>query len=253
MVSHHSPQPLTEKQEKILAFVREHLRDHGRPPTREEIAREFGFAVRASAEEHLRAIARKGHIELIPGASRGIKLKDYGNKWGQSPMGRGTVPIYSLPLVGRVAAGEPILSADHIESHINVDPGLFRPRADFLLRVRGRSMQDIGVLDGDLVGVKAQEVADNGQVVVARLPGKRTGEDEITLKRYFRRGNRVELRAENRDFPPIEIDLAATDPETQERAPVAIEGLYVGLIRLGGRSSVNQETGTRAMRFGGGR
>lgn len=220
--------PLTEKQEKILAFVRGCLRETGMPPTREEIAREFGFAVRASAEEHLRAIARKGYLELIPGSARGIRLKDTPP---QHPM-----PVsFFLPLVGRVAAGEPVLSAENVESQVAVDPALFHPRADFLFRVQGRSMQDAGILDGDLVGVRQQPVADNGQIVVARLPGKRTGEDELTLKRYFRRGRRVELRAENREFAPIEIDLAAFDPETQERAPVAIEGLYVGLIRLGGK------------------
>jgi repressor LexA len=216
--------PLTEKQEKILAFVRDCLRETGMPPTREEIAREFGFAVRASAEEHLRAIARKGYIELVASSARGIRLKDA----PAMPVG------FFLPLVGRVAAGEPILSAENVESQVAVDPALFHPRADFLFRVQGRSMQDAGILDGDLVGVRQQDVADNGQIVVARLAGKRTGEDEVTLKRYFRRGSRVELRAENRDFAPIEIDLAASDPETQERAPVAIEGLYVGLIRLGG-------------------
>jgi repressor LexA len=224
MVSIPTRQPLTDKQEKILAFVRECVRDTGMPPTREEIAREFGFAVRASAEEHLRAIARKGYVELIPGSSRGIRLKDAAQAL---PVG------FFLPVVGRVAAGEPILSAGHVESQVAVDPALFHPRADFLFRVRGRSMQDAGILDGDLVGVRAQPVAENGQIVVARLPGARTGEDELTLKRYFRRGSRVELRAENREFAPIEVDLAATDPETQERAPVAIEGLYVGLIRLG--------------------
>jgi repressor LexA len=142
--------------------------------------------------------------------------------------------ILSLPLVGRVAAGEPILSAESIESQVAVDPALFHPRADFLFRVQGRSMQDAGILDGDLVGVRQQVVADNGQIVVARLPGRKTGEDELTLKRFFRRGDRVTLRAENAAFAPIEIDLAAGDPETQERAPVAIEGLYVGLIRIGG-------------------
>ena len=224
MVSIPTRQPLTEKQEKILAFVRDCVRETGMPPTREEIAREFGFAVRASAEEHLRAIARKGYVELIPGSSRGIRLKDA----QAMPLG------FFLPVVGRVAAGEPILSAEHVESQVAVDPALFHPRADFLFRVRGRSMQDAGILDGDLVGVRAQPVAENGQIVVARLRGARTGEDELTLKRYFRRGSRVELRAENREFAPIEVDLAATDPETQERAPVAIEGLYVGLIRLGG-------------------
>ena len=225
MVSIPTRQPLTEKQEKILAFVRDCVRDTGMPPTREEIAREFGFAVRASAEEHLRAIARKGYVELIPGSSRGIRLKDAAQAL---PVG------FFLPLVGRVAAGEPILSAEHVEAQVAVDPALFHPRADFLFRVRGRSMQDAGILDGDLVGVRAQPVAENGQIVGAPLPGARTGGDELTLKRYFRRGSRVELRAENREFAPIEVDLAATDPETQERAPVAIEGLYVGLIRLGG-------------------
>jgi repressor LexA len=228
MVSPDRP-PLTDKQEKILAFVRTQLRETGMPPTREEIAREFGFAVRASAEEHLRAIARKGYIELIPGSSRGIRLKDM---LTQHPMPVG----FFLPLVGRVAAGEPILSADNVESQVAVDPALFHPRADFLFRVQGRSMQDVGILDGDLVGVRQQPVAENGQIVVARLSGKRTGEDELTLKRYFRRGQRVELRAENRDFAPIEIDLAASDPDTQERAPVAIEGLYVGLIRVGAKA-----------------
>lgn len=224
MVSPSQRQPLTDKQEKVLAFVRDCVRDTGMPPTREEIAREFGFAVRASAEEHLRAIARKGYLDLIPGSSRGIRLKDAAQAM---PVG------FFLPVVGRVAAGEPILSAEHVESQVAVDPALFHPRADFLFRVRGRSMQDAGILDGDLVGVRAQPVAENGQIVVARLPGQRTGEDELTLKRFFRRGSRVELRAENREFAPIEIDLAATDAETQERAPVAIEGLYVGLIRLG--------------------
>ena len=217
--------PLTEKQEKILTFVRDCVRESGMPPTREEIACEFGFAVRASAEEHLRAIARKGYLELIRGSSRGIRLKD-------SPQ---AMPLgFFLPLVGRVAAGEPILSAESIESQVAVDPALFHPRADFLFRVQGRSMQDAGILDGDLVGVRQQVVADNGQIVVARLPGRKTGEDELTLKRFFRRGDRVTLRAENAAFAPIEIDLAAGDPETQERAPVTIEGLYVGLIRIGG-------------------
>lgn len=142
--------------------------------------------------------------------------------------------------MGRVAAGEPILSAEAIESQVAVDPGLFHPRADFLFRVQGRSMQDAGILDGDLVGVRAQPEAENGQIVVARLPSRKTGEDELTLKRYFRRGSRVELRAENRDFAPIEVDLAAHDPETQERAPVAIEGLYVGLIRIGPASGTGK-------------
>lgn len=228
MVSPERP-PLTEKQEKILAFVRDCLRGTGMPPTREEIAREFGFAVRASAEEHLRAIARKGYIELLPGSSRGIRLKD--------TLAQHAMPVsFFLPVVGRVAAGEPILAAENVESQVAVDPALFHPRADFLFRVRGRSMQDAGIFDGDLVGVRQQPVAENGQIVVARLAGRRTGEDEVTLKRYFRRGSRVELRAENREFAPIEIDLAATDPETQERAPVAIEGLYVGLIRVGAKA-----------------
>lgn len=223
---------LTDRQEKILEFVRRCLRDSGMPPTREEIARAFGFRVRASAEEHLRALARKGRLELIPGAARGIRLKGDRPLIPRSGIS-GLSPNSFLPLVGRVAAGEPILSAEHIESQVAVDPALFHPRADFLFRVQGRSMQDAGVLDGDLVGVRQQPVADNGQIVVARLPGRKTGEDELTLKRYFRRGDRVTLRAENREFAPIEIDLAAFDPDTQERPPVAIEGLYVGLIRPG--------------------
>lgn len=232
MVTSRDTPALTDRQEKILDFVRRYLRDSGMPPTREEIAREFGFRVRASAEEHLRALARKGRLDLVPGAARGIRLKGDRPLIPRSGIS-GLSPNSFLPLVGRVAAGEPILSAEHIESQVAVDPALFHPRADFLFRVRGRSMQDVGVLDGDLVGVRQQPVADNGQIVVARLPGRKTGEDELTLKRYFRRGDRVTLRAENREFAPIEIDLAAFDPDTQERPPVAIEGLYVGLIRPG--------------------
>jgi repressor LexA len=214
-----TPQALTPQQERILAFIRAHLREHGHAPTREEIAQHFGFSVRASAGEHLQALARKGHIELTPGAWRGIKLTQ--------PL----ADMNTLPLVGRVAAGAPLLSAEHVESRIAVDPRLFRPRADFLFRVQGESMRDAGILDGDLVGVRQQPRAENGQIVVARIVHRRTGEDELTLKRYFHRGDKVVLEAENTEFPPIEIDFAATDPDTQERAPVSIEGLYVGLIR----------------------
>jgi len=214
-----TPSPLTPPQERILAFIRDCIRDTGMAPTRDEISRHFGFSVRASAGEHLQALARKGHLVLTAGAWRGIKL---------------TEPVEdpnSLPLVGRVAAGEPLLSADNIGARVKIEPGLFHPRADFLFRVQGQSMKDAGILDGDLVGVKQQDSADNGQIVIARIAHKRTGEEELTLKRWFRRRNRITLQPENDAFAPIEFDLAAQDADSQERPPVTIEGLYVGLIR----------------------
>jgi len=214
-----TPQPLSPQQERILSFIRDCLRDTGLPPTRDEIAKHFGFSVRASAGEHLQALARKGHLTLTPGAWRCIKLT------------QALEDPHSLPLVGRVAAGEPLLSADTIDTRVKIEPGLFHPRADFLFRVQGQSMKDAGILDGDLVGVKQQDTADNGQIVVARVAHRRTGEEELTLKRWFRRRNRVTLSPENDAFTPIEIDLAAQDEDSQERPPVTIEGLYVGLIR----------------------
>ncbi|MEL7046201.1 MAG: transcriptional repressor LexA [Pseudomonadota bacterium] len=193
---------LTARQEQVLDVIRQHIDNTGLPPTRADIARELGFRSANAAEEHLKALARKGAIEIIPGASRGIRLPDE----------------EGLPLVGQVAAGAPILAAENIEERCSMDPGFFRPRADYLLRVRGDSMIKIGIHDGDLLAVHSTPVAENGAVVVARV------EDEVTVKRLRRRDERrIELLPENDDYDPIQVDLA-------EQA-FAIEGLSVGVLR----------------------
>ncbi len=194
---------LTERQEDILDFIRDRIEESGMPPTRVEIARALGFRSPNAAEQHLRALAKKGAIELVPGSSRGIRLPE--------PPG--------LPIVGRVAAGEPILAEQHIEGRVQVDPGLFRPRADYLLKVKGMSMRDAGILDGDMVVVHRSPEVRNGQIVVARL------DDEVTVKRYRQRAGEVRLLPENPDFEPITVDL-------RERALV-IEGVVIGVIRDG--------------------
>jgi repressor LexA len=193
---------LTARQEQVLDVIRRHIDATGMPPTRADIARELGFRSANAAEEHLKALARKGAIEIIPGASRGIRL----------PEDQG------LPIIGRVAAGAPLLATEHIEDHCAVDPDLFHPRADYLLRVHGDSMINIGIHDGDLLAVHATPVANDGEVVVARI------DDEVTVKRLRRKGQRhIELQAENDAFAPIKVDLAAQE--------FAIEGLSVGVIR----------------------
>jgi repressor LexA len=197
---------LTARQAEVLALIRSKIEHTGMPPTRLEIAAALGFRSPNAAEEHLRALARKGFIELLPGASRGIRIAG-----GESLQAQG------LPVVGRVAAGHPILAAEHIEDRHAVDPDLFKPRAHYLLRVRGMSMRDAGILDGDLLAVHAGPEARNGQIVVARL------EDEVTVKRFKRRGNRVRLLPENPDFEPIEVDLRSQE--------LVIEGLGVGVLR----------------------
>jgi repressor LexA len=194
---------LTVRQQQILQLIRDHIAETGMPPTRAEIAETLGFRSANAAEDHLRALARKGVIELMSGASRGIRLLE---KDG-------------LPLVGRVAAGEPLLAQEHIEDHLNVDPQLFHPQADYLLRVHGMSMCDIGILDGDLLAVHQSPTAHNGQIVVARI------EDDVTVKRFRQRGNIVTLIAENPDFEPIRVDL--------RHQQLAIEGIAVGVIRQG--------------------
>lgn len=194
---------LTARQAEILELIRETLEATGLPPTRAEIAQALGFSSANAAEGHLRALARKGAIELVPGSSRGIRLREE----------------LGLPVVGRVAAGSPILAEQHIETHYRLDPRLFQPRADYLLRVRGMSMRDAGILDGDLLAVHRTREVRSGQIVVARL------DDEVTVKRFRRRGNRVTLLPENPDFAPIEIDL--------RQQPLDIEGLAVGVIRNG--------------------
>jgi repressor LexA len=192
---------LTPRQAEILQVIRDTIEETGFPPTRAELCRIFGFASPNAAEEHLRALARKGAIEVVEGTARGIRLTE----------GLG------IPLVGRVAAGSPILSEAHVQGRYQVDPTLFKPRADYLLKVRGLSMRDAGILDGDLLAVHKTTEARTGQIVVARV------RDEVTVKRFRRRGATVELLPENPEFEPIVVD-------TREE-PVVIEGLGVGIVR----------------------
>lgn len=200
--------PLTKRQQQIYDLIKEQISSTGMPPTRAEIAKQFGFRSANAAEEHLKALARKGAIEMIAGSSRGIRLL-----LEEPNLNEG------LPLIGRVAAGSPILAQEHVEGHYQIDPFLFKPTADFLLRVNGMSMKDVGILDGDLLAVHKTKEARNGQVVVARIG------DEVTVKRLQRKGSKVRLLAENPDFSPIDVDLKKQDFE--------IEGLAVGVIRNG--------------------
>ncbi|WP_137822470.1 transcriptional repressor LexA [Pseudomonas sp. D(2018)] len=199
---------LTHRQAEILAFIKRCLEDNGFPPTRAEIAQELGFKSPNAAEEHLKALARKGAIEMTPGASRGIRIP------GFEP---GSNEDDGLPVIGRVAAGAPILAQQNIEESCRINPDFFHPRADYLLRVRGMSMKDIGIYDGDLLAVHSTHEARNGQVVVARLG------EEVTVKRFKREGDKVWLIAENPEFAPIEVNLDEQD--------LVIEGLSVGVIR----------------------
>ena len=194
---------LTARQAQILEFIRRSLEDTGFPPTQAEIARALGFRSITAAREHLLALARKGVLEIREGASRGLRLK-------QAP---------GIALIGRVAAGSPILAEAHVEKRFQLDPALFRPRADFLLKVRGMSMRNAGILDGDLLAVHSTAEARSGQIVVARIA------DEVTVKRLRRRGHAVELLAENPEFKPIVLDL--------RRDALTIEGIAVGVIRNG--------------------
>ena len=198
---------LTPRQKQILELIQDVIYETGMPPTRAEIAAELGFKSPNAAEEHLRALQRKGVLELVPGASRGIQLKDS----LRDQMG--------LPLVGRVAAGSPILAEEHIETHYRIDPQLFNPKPHYLLRVQGMSMRDAGILDGDLVAVHRTPEVRSRQIIVARL------DDEVTVKRYRQNGTIVSLLPENIDFEPIEVDL-----KTQN---LVIEGVVVGVIRDG--------------------
>ncbi len=195
-------QELTARQAQVLDLIRRHISDTGYPPTRADIANELGFKSPNAAEEHLKALARKGAIEIIPGTSRGIRLPE--------PLG--------LPIVGRVAAGSPVLAEEHIEDVCDISPEFFRPAADYLLRVKGDSMINVGIMDGDLLAVHRTTDVSNGQIVVARI------EDEVTVKRLQRgRGKTITLLPENDDFEPIEVDLS--------QQQFAIEGLSVGVIR----------------------
>jgi len=198
---------LTVRQRQILEWIRGYIETNAMPPTRAEIAAGLGFSTPSSAEDHLQALARKGALEIVRGASRGLRLKD----------GPGAPIQGTLPLVGRVAAGSPILAVENLEATCRVDPSLFTPRADYLLRIAGASMRDAGILDGDLLAVHRTVEARPGQIVVARV------EDEVTVKRYQRRGREVVLLPENAAFEPIVVDLRNT--------AFAIEGIGVGLVR----------------------
>ena len=194
---------LTRRQEEIFSLIREWIETTGLPPTRAEIAQHFGFSSPNAAEQHLKVLAKKGVLDLVPGMSRGIRLKGGGG----------------VPLVGRVAAGSPILAQENIERHYQFDPAMFSPRADYLLTVHGMSMKDAGILDGDLLAVHRSAEAKAGQVVVARIG------DEVTVKRFRQRGHTVQLLPENPDFEPIVVDL--------KRQELVIEGIAVGVIRNG--------------------
>lgn len=194
---------LTKRQQEILDLIQHHIEETGFPPTRVEIAQFFGFKSPNAAEDHLKALAKKGAIEMTPGASRGIRI----------PLQL----IDQLPLIGQVAAGSPILAQEHIEQQLPINPYVFSPKADFMLRVSGMSMKDIGIMDGDLLAVHKANTASNGQVIVARI------NDEVTVKRFEQRKNRIYLHPENPEFDTIEVDLEYDD--------FAIEGLSVGVLR----------------------
>jgi repressor LexA len=196
---------LTNRQQQVLDLIRQHIDQTGYPPTRADIARELGFKSANAAEEHLKALARKGAIEIIPGASRGLKLPDSSG----------------IPIIGRVAAGDPVLAEQNIEDYCDLSPEFFKPRADYFLRVRGDSMAEAGILDGDLLAVHSTPVANTGEIVVARIG------DEVTVKRLRKTAqkHRIELLPENPDYQPIEVDL--------REQSFAIEGLSVGILRRG--------------------
>ena len=190
--------PLTPRQTEILDLIRSMVQNEGRPPTRSEICKRFGFRSPNAAETHLKALARKGAIQMEEGLARGIRLVDDG-----------------LPVIGRVSAGSPILAAEHIERRLSLDPALFHPQADYLLRVRGLSMRDAGILDGDLIAVHRTADARSGQIVVARIG------DDVTCKRLERKGTRIRLMPENAEFEPIEV----------AEHGFALEGIVVGVLR----------------------
>lgn len=200
---------LTKRQSEVLDVIKECIDKTGMPPTRVELAKILGFKSANAAEEHLKALARKGAIEILSGTSRGIRIIGSHKNNIEEEQG--------LPLIGLVAAGEPILATENVEAHYDVDPSLFRPAADFLLRVQGESMKDIGIMDGDLLAVHKTQDINNGQVVVARV------EDDVTVKRFYRDGSQILLKAENKQFDPIKVDL--------EYQSFDIEGIAVGVIR----------------------
>jgi repressor LexA len=199
-------QNLTARQQQILDLIKDYIEDTGFPPTRAEIAEELGFRSANAAEEHLKALARKGAIEMVPGASRGIRLPE------DDP---------GIPVVGRGAAGNPILAEEHIEDYCEISPRFFHPKVDYFLEVRGMSMKDIGIMDGDLLAVHSTPDAANGEIIVARI------DDEVTVKRYKRGRSKfqIQLLPENEEFDPIDVDL--------REQSFTIEGLGVGVLRRG--------------------
>ncbi len=207
---------LTARQQQILELIQSAIANTGSPPTRAEIAAELGFKSANAAEEHLQALARKGAIELVSGTSRGIRLKGGNQRSYQESSFSASPSGFSLPLVGRVAAGSPILAQEHVDQTYFVESSLFQRKPDYLLRVRGMSMRDAGIMDGDLLAVQSTRDAKNGQIVVARL-----GED-VTVKRSRKTASHIELLAENPDFKTIVVEPGE---------PFEIEGLAVGLIR----------------------
>lgn len=221
---------LTPRQAEILALITTAIRVSGLPPTRAEIATRLGFASANAAEEHLRALARKGYVELTPGTSRGIRITQQQNQafqFGRSQqmsLPSGALQQLTLPLIGRVAAGSPIMAIEHIEKHIPIDPSMFSKGADYLLKVKGMSMRDAGILDGDYLAVHKTTEVRNGDIVVARI------DDEVTVKRWLQKkgsnGLVIELQAENPDFKNITVDASQSN--------FAVEGQAVGLIRANG-------------------
>jgi len=212
---------LTARQQQIFDLVRNAIESTGSPPTRAEIAAELGFKSANAAEEHLQALARKGVLELVGGTSRGIRLKSDTLNAVNRARQQFSLPIpafaqLTLPLIGRVAAGAPILAQEHVEQTYTVEPSLFARKPDYLLKVKGMSMRDIGILDGDLLAVQSAKEARNGQIVVARVG------EEVTVKRFKRGPDGIQLLAENPDFQPILVN---------ESEHFSIEGLAVGLIR----------------------
>jgi repressor LexA len=205
---------LTPRQKQILKLIQQSIAENGMPPTRAEIAAEFGFKSANAAEEHLRALQKKGVIDLIPGASRGIQLKDSLREQ------------LGLPLIGRVAAGRPMLAEEHIEARYQIDPKIFQPKAHYLLKVKGMSMKDAGIFDGDLVAVHRTPEVRNRQIVVARL------DNEVTVKRYKQDGRLVWLLPENEEFEPIRVDM--------KEQSLVIEGVVVGVLRQGKSKSLFQ-------------
>ena len=213
---------LTARQQQILELIKNAISRTGAPPTRAEIASELGFRSANAAEEHLQALARKGVIELVSSTSRGIRLRNETlRSLNESRVKQFSLPLQSLaqlvlPLVGRVAAGSPILAQEHVEQTYSFESSLFQKQPDYLLKVRGMSMRNVGIMDGDLLAVKQSKEAKNGQIVVARIG------DEVTVKRFRRTNDLIELLPENPDFKTIVV---------QPGEHFEIEGLAVGLIR----------------------